>query len=70
MDPKENVNGYCTTKIRVDNEVLTACPIVIYALRVEVDPGWLELRLLMAVTAIRLVIGGLFMTDPMFWLVS
>ena len=65
MEPIEKVKGYCMTKIKVEREVETACPIVTSAFSVDVEPGELALRSLRMLTPIKLVIGRLLITGPM-----
>jgi hypothetical protein len=58
------VKGCCITKIKVESDVEIAWLIVTSALKVEVEPGLLALSVFKMLTAIKLLIGGLFTTDP------
>ena len=64
IDPIEKVKGCCITKIKVESDVEIAWLIVTSALKVEVEPGLLALSVFKMLTAIKLLIGGLFTTDP------
>jgi hypothetical protein len=58
------VKGCCITKIKVESDVEIAWLIVTSALKVEVEPGLLALSVFKMLTAIKLLIGRLFTTDP------
>jgi len=58
------VKGCCITKIKVESDVEIAWLIVTSALKVEVEPGLLALSVFKMLTAINLLIGRLFTTDP------
>ena len=70
MDPIEKVKGNCITKMKVDWEVVIACPIVTYALKVDVDPGEFALKSFKILTPIKFVKGKLLITAPKLGLAS
>jgi hypothetical protein len=70
IDPPEKEKGFWTTNIKVERAVDTGWLIVISALKVDVEPGALELKVFRILTAIRLLIGRLFTTAPKFELAS
>lgn len=70
MEPTENVKGYCMTKMKVESEVEMGCEMVTSARRAEVEPGLLAESVLRMLRLMRLVIGGLLMTEPKLELAS
>ena len=56
--------------MKVERVVDTGWLIVISALKVDVEPGVLELNVFKILTAMRLLIGKLFTTAPKFELAS